>query len=229
MSTRPHARLVSLDVSAVRKARGVACVLTADDIPGENDASPAMHDDPVFAVGEVQYVGQSLFAVGANSIAEARAAAALAKVEYEDLPAVISVDDALQADLELSTVPSHTMRLGDADAALAAAPQQDRRDGPCRRPGSFLSRRADRLRGSRRRRGHAGPFLDPASDRGPAHGRQGARRPRPCRHHGGAPHGRRLRRQGEPGLSDRRDRGRSSPPRREGPQSSDSTATTTWR
>ena len=39
MSARAHARLVSLDVSAVRRAPGVACVLTAADIPGENDAS----------------------------------------------------------------------------------------------------------------------------------------------------------------------------------------------
>lgn len=121
MSTRPHAKLVSLDVSAVRKAPNVACVLTAADIPGENDASPVMHDDPVFAVDEVQYVGQSLFAVAAESIEAARAAAALAKIEYEDLPALISVDDALAADSELPTVPAHTMRLGDVDAALAGS------------------------------------------------------------------------------------------------------------
>jgi len=121
MSTRPHAKLVSLDLSAVRKAPGVACVLTAADIPGENDASPVMHDDPVFAVDEVQYVGQSLFAVAADSIEAAHAAAALAKVEYEDLPALISVDDALAAGSELPTVPAHTMRLGDVDAALAGS------------------------------------------------------------------------------------------------------------
>ncbi len=121
MSQRAHARLVTLDVSAVRKAPGVARVLTAEDIPGQNDASPVMHDDPVFAVGEVQYVGQSLFAVAADSIEAARAAASLAKIEYEDLPAMISVDDALAADSELPTAPPHTMRLGDADAALAGA------------------------------------------------------------------------------------------------------------
>ncbi len=124
MSARPHARLVSVDLSAVRTAAGVACVLAAADIPGENDASPIMHDDPVFAVGEVQYVGQSLFAVAAELIDAARAAAALAKIEYEDLPANISVDDALAANAELPTVPAHTMRLGDVDAALAASPRR---------------------------------------------------------------------------------------------------------
>jgi xanthine dehydrogenase large subunit len=119
MSERAHARLISLDVSAVRKGPGVACVLTADDIPGENDASPVAHDDPVFAVGEVQYVGQSLFAVAAETVQQARAAAKLAKVEYEDLPAIISVDDALRANADL--LPAHEMKLGDAEGALARA------------------------------------------------------------------------------------------------------------
>src|SRR6185503_506781 len=81
MSSYAHARLVSLDVSACRKAPGVVCVLTAKDIPGENDASPVMHDDPVFADGEVQYVGQSLFAVSAEAVDAARAAAKLARFE----------------------------------------------------------------------------------------------------------------------------------------------------
>ena len=119
MSERAHARLVSLDVSAVNKAPGVACVLTAKDIPGKNDVGPVLHDDPVFAEGEVQYYGQSLFAVAAESERQARAAARLAKVEYQELPAIISVDDALAQNADL--LPPHEMRLGDAKAALAKA------------------------------------------------------------------------------------------------------------
>ncbi|HEX2255368.1 MAG TPA: molybdopterin cofactor-binding domain-containing protein, partial [Afifellaceae bacterium] len=124
MSERAHARLISLDVSRVREAPGVACVLTAADIPGENDASPVFHDDPVFAEEEVEYFGQSLFAVAADSVAAARAAAALARVEYEDLPALISVEDALAAAAEIPALPPHEMRLGHPEAALAAAPHR---------------------------------------------------------------------------------------------------------
>ena len=54
------------------------CVLTADDIPGENDVSPVTPSDPVFAKGLVEYVGQSLFAVVAESLAVARLAACIA-------------------------------------------------------------------------------------------------------------------------------------------------------
>lgn len=122
MSTRAHARLVSMDLSAVRASPGVVRVLTADDIPGENDVSPVIHDDRLFAAGEVYCVGQSLFAVAATSIAAARAAAAKAVVEYEDLPAAISIKDAAALDLKIEA--SQRMARGDAAAALEAAPNR---------------------------------------------------------------------------------------------------------
>jgi xanthine dehydrogenase large subunit len=67
-------------------------------------------------------VGQSLFAVAATSIAAARAAAAKAVVEYEDLPAAITIAQARDADLKIEA--SQRMARGDAAAALAASPQR---------------------------------------------------------------------------------------------------------
>ncbi|MYZ49758.1 xanthine dehydrogenase molybdopterin binding subunit [Propylenella binzhouense] len=121
-SSRAHARVAAIDLAPVRAAPGVVAVLSAGDIPGENDCSPVFHDDPVFAEGEVQYAGQSLFAVAAVTREAARAAAALARIEYEDLPALLTVDDALAADADL--LPPHEMRLGDPEAAIAAAPRR---------------------------------------------------------------------------------------------------------
>ncbi|MBS0297064.1 MAG: xanthine dehydrogenase molybdopterin binding subunit [Proteobacteria bacterium] len=121
-SSRAHARLLKLDVSAVRSAQGVACVLTAADVPGKNDYSPIMGDDPIFAEDKVEYVGQCLFAVAAETLAQARAASALAVVEYEDLPAVLTIDAAREADLTLE--PSQVMRLGDAQGEIAKAPRR---------------------------------------------------------------------------------------------------------
>jgi xanthine dehydrogenase molybdopterin-binding subunit B len=88
MSERAHAAIETLDVSKVRAAPGVAVVLTAKDVPGVNDVSPVAGDDPMFADGLVEYWGQSLFAVAAETVAQARAAARLAVVEYEERPAV---------------------------------------------------------------------------------------------------------------------------------------------
>ena len=121
-SAHAHAKLLKLDVSAVRSAPGVACVLTAADVPGKNDYSPIMGDDPIFAEDLVQYVGQCLFAVAAETLAQARAAAALAVVEYEDLPAVLTIDQAREADLTLEK--SQVMRLGDPQGAIAKAPRR---------------------------------------------------------------------------------------------------------
>ena len=122
MSQRAHARLVSMDLDAVRASPGVVAVLTAADIPGENDVSPVIHDDKLFADGEVVCVGQSLFAVAATSIAAARAAAARAVVVYEDLPAAITIAQARAADLKIEA--SQRMARGDAADALAASPRR---------------------------------------------------------------------------------------------------------
>ena len=121
-SPHAHARIVAMDLATVRASPGVVAVLSAADIPGENDVSPVIHDDRLFAEGEVYCVGQSLFAVAAETIREARAAAAKAVVEYEPLPAALTIADARAADLTLE--PSQRMSGGDADAALAAAPRR---------------------------------------------------------------------------------------------------------
>ena len=123
MSSRAHAKVTRLDVSKVRTAPGVACVLTAADVPGVNDVSPIKGDDPLFADGLVQYVGQSLFCVAAETLEQARAAAKLAVVEYEDLPAVLTIGEARQLP-DMVIEPAQTMRLGDAPAAIASAPHR---------------------------------------------------------------------------------------------------------
>ena len=81
LSTRAHAEIVSIDYDAVRAAPGVIGVLTAEDIPGENDVSPShKHDEPIFAIGKVHFWGQPLLAVIAETRDQARRAAHLAKV-----------------------------------------------------------------------------------------------------------------------------------------------------
>jgi xanthine dehydrogenase large subunit len=65
-SAHAHAKITRMDLSAVAAAPGIVAVMTAADIPGVNDCGPVIHDDPVFAVDEVCYVGQSLFAIAAG-------------------------------------------------------------------------------------------------------------------------------------------------------------------
>ncbi|MDB5471059.1 MAG: xdhB, partial [Caulobacter sp.] len=122
MSPRAHARIVEMDLWDVRAAPGVVDVVCAADIPGKNDVSPVFGDDPLFADGLVQYVGQSLFAVAAETLAQARAAADLAQIRYEDLTPLLDIAAARAAGSVIED--AQAMRLGDAPAAIAAAPHR---------------------------------------------------------------------------------------------------------
>ena len=117
LSPHAHARIRSIDLSAVAASPGVAAVMTANDVPGVNDVGPAFLGDPIFADGLVEYHGQSIFGVAASSIALARAAAAKAVIEYEILKPILTIDDALAA--QSFVLPTQVMQRGDADAALA--------------------------------------------------------------------------------------------------------------
>ena len=118
-STRPHARIVGLDLSPVLDAPGVVAVMTAADVPGQNDVGPVIADDPIFAAHEVQYVGQSIFAVAAQTVEQARRAAKGAIIDYEDLPVILDAEAAVEADSFV--LPTETISRGDSKKALAAA------------------------------------------------------------------------------------------------------------
>jgi xanthine dehydrogenase large subunit len=119
LSQRAHARIRAMDLEPVRAAPGVVAVLTAAEIPGENNVGPILHDDPILADGEVQYLGQPLFLVVARTVGEARRAARLAQVDYEDLPAILTIEEALAK--QSFVLPTVTLERGDWRAALAGA------------------------------------------------------------------------------------------------------------
>ena len=126
LSRYAHARIVSLDLAAVREAPGVVAVLQAADIPGENNCGPVLHDDPILADTLVQYLGQPIFAVVATSYELARRAAALAKrddvVRYEPLEPVLTIEEA-RARRHYVLPPQHLTR-GSPSARIAAAPHR---------------------------------------------------------------------------------------------------------
>ena len=119
-SPHAHARITACDLGAVAAAPGVLAVLTHADIPGQNDCSPVYGDDPVLAVDEVCYAGQAVFAIVAETMQAARDALPLAKVDYEMLPAVLTIDQAMREGSWLG--PSLTMESGDPDSVIAGAP-----------------------------------------------------------------------------------------------------------
>jgi xanthine dehydrogenase large subunit len=120
LSSKAHARILDIDFTDVLSSRGVRAVLTAKDIPGTNDCGPIIHDDPILADGLVQYIGQPIFVVVADSHDLARRAAKKAKVTYEELPAILTPQAARAAGSYV--LPPMRLTRGDAETAFERAP-----------------------------------------------------------------------------------------------------------
>ncbi|XP_037066290.1 aldehyde oxidase 4 isoform X2 [Peromyscus leucopus] len=112
-STRAHAKITSLDVSEARACPGVVDVITAEDVPGDNN-----HSGEIFyAQSEVICVGQIVCAVAADTYAHAKEAAKHVKIAYDDIePAIITIEQALEHNSFLS--PERKIEQGDVDSAF---------------------------------------------------------------------------------------------------------------
>ncbi|CAD2263109.1 putative xanthine dehydrogenase subunit D [Stutzerimonas stutzeri] len=122
MSERAHARIVSIDTSPCYQIPGVAIAITAKDVPGQLDIGAVMPGDPLLADGKVEFIGQPVIAVAADSLETARKAAMAAIIDYEDLEPVLDVVEALHK--KHFVLDSHTHKRGDSATALASAPRR---------------------------------------------------------------------------------------------------------
>jgi xanthine dehydrogenase large subunit len=119
-STVSNGVIAQMDLDAVRCSPGVVCVLTAKDVPGQLDIGPVFPGDLLLTDEIVEYIGQPIFIVAARSHYQARVAARLGSIDYEQHDAEIEVDAAIESG---NTVrPVHIMAIGDPDAVLEAAP-----------------------------------------------------------------------------------------------------------
>ncbi|ACC71596.1 xanthine dehydrogenase molybdopterin binding subunit [Paraburkholderia phymatum] len=127
LSPKAHAKILSMSFDKVRATPGVVAVFTADDIPGHNDCAPIVKgDDPILADGVVQYVGQPMFIVVATSHDAARLGARRADIEFEELPAVLTAQQARAANQ--SVIPPMKLARGDAAAKLQRAVHREAGD-----------------------------------------------------------------------------------------------------
>ncbi len=123
LSTVAHGTLESLDLSAVRAVPGVVQVLTHQDLKRPADCSPSNHDEPLLCDGTVHYLGQPLFLVIATSHLAARRAARLGRAEITELPAILSIEEALAQNARFEDGP-RVYAKGDADLAISNAPHK---------------------------------------------------------------------------------------------------------
>ena len=94
-SPHPHARVTDLRVAPAYDVPGVVRVLTAADVPGVNDAG-VKGDEPLFPA-EVRYPGHAVCWVLGESLEAARLGSAAVEVDYQPLPAVVGLREAIAA------------------------------------------------------------------------------------------------------------------------------------
>ena len=113
-----HGKIVRLDTSPAAGIAGVKVILTAADIPGENQIGGIVQDEPLLAEGEVHFAGQPIVAVVADTPRTARRAASAIEVEFEELAGVFDPRQAAAAGSLI--VPSRTFSLGDVDTVWSS-------------------------------------------------------------------------------------------------------------
>ena len=138
-SPHAHARIRAIDVSAAERAPGVRRVLRAADVPVNRNTLLSLigfgkDDEPSLAVDKVRYRGEPVVAIIAGSEAQALAARELVRIDYEVIPAVFDVEEALRpgAPVVNETYPGNyfeyherfdhqKLRFGDVERAFAQA------------------------------------------------------------------------------------------------------------
>jgi xanthine dehydrogenase large subunit len=122
LSTVAHGRVLGIDAQPALAMPGVRAVITAKDIPGDKLVGNYTHDEPVFAIDKVEYVGQVVGLVIADTVMQARRAARKVQLAIEPLPAVLSVQEAMEA--QSFVLPPVVVKRGDAEQALKASKHQ---------------------------------------------------------------------------------------------------------
>ena len=95
-SSIAHGKIKSIDLSEAKKTEGVEKILTYKDIPGENQIGGIIMDEPLFAEKEVHYIGQPIAFILAKSLAIAKKARRLIKIEFDELPVITTAKEAFK-------------------------------------------------------------------------------------------------------------------------------------
>eukprot|EP01028_Stygiella_incarcerata_P004363 TRINITY_DN19508_c0_g1_i3.p1 TRINITY_DN19508_c0_g1~~TRINITY_DN19508_c0_g1_i3.p1 ORF type:complete len:1132 (-),score=268.21 TRINITY_DN19508_c0_g1_i3:1221-4616(-) len=119
LSTKPHARILRVDATEAVRMEGVEGFFDHKSIPvnGSNRVGAAILDEPVFAEDEVTCVGQPIGIIVAKTKEVADLAARMVKISYEELPAILTIDDAVK-EQSFFEQPQPSLHRGNVDEAM---------------------------------------------------------------------------------------------------------------
>ena len=124
----PRARITRLDISRAEKLPGVVAIVTHRDLPKDKHFGAIVHDQQIFAIDEVYYIGDMVAAVAAETEEAAARALHVIEVQYEPLQGVFDPIEAMKegatparADLQSNILEKHQASFGDASKAFDEA------------------------------------------------------------------------------------------------------------
>lgn len=117
-STKGHAKLISVDPKPAEACPGFVAFYCAKDVTGDNNIGAILKDEEVFATDEVKFHGAVIGMVVAESHEEAMYAARKVAIEYEELPCVVTIEEAIEAQSFYPTV--HTIDSGDVEKMISS-------------------------------------------------------------------------------------------------------------
>jgi len=118
-SPHAHARILSMDVSKAKKIKGVHAVMTYKDIPGQNNFGPVVHDEVCLAIDKVEFIGQAVCIIAAETPELCREAEKLVKIEYEILEPILDIETAIKKNNLLA--PERKIETGEAAKIIKSA------------------------------------------------------------------------------------------------------------
>ncbi len=120
-STRAHARITKLDFSKVLDNPKVVAVYTGKDF-ADNYWGTIFKDQPLLTIDVVAFAGEPIAIIAAETLEEAQYAKQRVIIEYEDLPAVMSIEEAKTSQNFI--IPARKIERGDVDASMGSAPHK---------------------------------------------------------------------------------------------------------
>lgn len=122
LSTVAHGKLLGVDARAALAMPGVRTVVLPADIPGDPILATFVHDEPIFAGAKVEYVGQVVGLVVADTVMQARRAARKVQLQIEPLPAILDVREAVRR--KSFVLDPVVVRRGDPEQGIERAPHR---------------------------------------------------------------------------------------------------------
>lgn len=121
-STKAHAKIKSINCFKAKALDGVVCVLTHQDIPGINQMGPIAHDEQCLIDSEANFIGAPIALIAAKNSEIAHKAAQLIEIDYEELPAIIGLAEAMEKGETFQKV--RKIERGDWQKQIEEAPHQ---------------------------------------------------------------------------------------------------------